>query len=487
MYNKNLIERICRAECYDKELEMFCSCPQEHEYDSHNSFDKYYSLDNILKTIELYQQGKISDRYLVSWACAYLWILQSELRVDGYYDAFITLPMKELLKSEIIDTLDSLSFFDKDYEYEEDIIQKYAQTFTDLDELYRTLPEWESFFASDNGFYDDDIKYHENSGYPDICESWMLFVHHGNKKFIRLHDDSFNCKKDKFEAQEITQDEIRNLETHLKSHGYTELGNHFGYDSLYHNKDTEGKHVNPMSFDDDMRALYVRICNLTCSLDELKEFNTLESDWEEGKGGEIKNFTTPYDLNEPFRKYYDPQTVLKALDMLKNKEIDRSFLREWLEAYSQILLAQTENTIFFIDKSRKKNRHLVLKEEAIACTIATLISKMIYMLNPQKENQLNSAIEALHIYTAVYRNVNDWQIVYSPTNQDKPYQDYCFYKVLFFNDRIQQFFIADPEIGSQHECYYEGVWCDKYDFYKICDNFRSRKYKEIATIEDDEN
>ena len=486
MYNKNLMERVCKAECYDKELEAFCSCLEEHEYDVHNSFDKYYSLENILKTIELYQQGKISDRYLANWACAYLWILQAELRVDKYYDAFITLPMKELLKSQIIDTLDSLAFFDEESEWEEDIIQRYAQSFTDLDELWRTLPEWESFFAPDNDFCDDDIADSDNDG-PDICESWILFVHHGNKKFIRIYDDEFNCQKDTFEAKETTQDEMRNIETNLKSHGYAELGNHFGYDSLYPNKDSEDKHLDPLSFDDDMRTLYGRICNLTCSLDDLKEFNALEPDWEDGKGGEIKNFTTPYDLNEPFRKYYDPNTVLKALDMFKNKEMDRNFLWEWLEAYSQILKAQTETALFFIGKKRKKERRLVLKEEAIACAISTLISNMAYMLTPKKESKLNDAIEALHTYTAVYRNIHDWQVVYSPANQDEEYQDYCFYKVLFFNDRIQQFFITKPEIGSEQECYYEGVFCDKYDFHKIYDNLRNRKYKEIATHEDDED
>ena len=152
-----------------------------------------------------------------------------------------------------------------------------------------------------------------------------------------------------------------------------------------------------------------------------------------------------------------------------------------------ILQAQTNNTIFFISKSQKKKRHLVLKKDAIACTIADLISNMVEMLNAKKESQLNYAVDTLHTYTAVYRNIHDWQVVYSPVNQGEIYQDYHFHRVLFFNDRIQQFFIANPDIGSQYECYYEGVCCDKYDFDKIRDNFRSRKYKEIAIVKDDED
>ena len=483
MYNKELIERVCKAECHDKELEFFCSCLEEHEYDVENSFDKYYSIENIFNAIKLYQKGKISDTYLAHWACAYLWILHAESYVDSYYDTFATLPMKELIKSDITDTLDSLAFFDEDYDFEENTIEKYAKTFTDLDELYRSLPEWESCFAPDDEFYDDDIGHPDNNDYPDICCSWILFINHNKRKFIRIYDDGFNCKKDNFESREITQDEMRHLETSLKEQDYTELGNHFGYDSLYTDNDNyEDKSFNPKSFDDDMRLLYDRICNLNCSLDDLKEFNTLESDWEEGKNGEIKNFTTPYDLDEPFRKYYNPQTVLEALDMLKNKQINRYYLKEWLEAYSQILQAQTQNTIFFIDKSRKKKRHLVLKDEAIASTIAILILNMIYMLSSKKESELNNAIEALHIYTSVYRNIHDWQVVYAPISKNKIYKDGCFHQVLFFNDRIQQFFIVDPEIGSQLECYYEGVCCDKYDFEKICDDLRNRKYKEIAII-----
>lgn len=488
MYNKELIERICAVECYEKELEMFCSFLEEHEYDVDNSFDKYYSLDNILKAIGLYQQGKITDTYLAHWACAYLWILHAESYVDGYYDTFSTLPMKELIKSVITDILDSLTFFDEDYDYEEHDIEKYAKTFIDLDKLYRSFPEWESYFAPDDEFYDDDdIGHPDNNDYPDICESWILFINHGKKQFIRIYDDGFNCKKDKFEAKEITKDEMRNLETSLKAQDYTELGNHSGYDSLYPDEDDENTPQKARIFDEEMRQLYDRICNLTCSIDDLEEFNALESNWEEGKSGEIKNFTTPYDLNEPFRKYYNLETVLKALDMFKNKQINRYYLSEWLEAYSEILHAQTENTIFFIDKSRKKKRHLVLKDEAIAYTIAILILNMIYMLSSKKENELNNAIEALHIYTAVYRNIHDWQIVYSPASERKYYKDECFHKVLFFNDRIQQFFIVDPEIGSQRECYYEGVCCDRYDFMKICDDLRSRKYKEIAIINDEQD
>ena len=98
-------------------------------------------------------------------------------------------------------------------------------------------------------------------------------------------------------------------------------------------------------------------------------------------------------------------------------------MKEWLEAYSQILHAQTENTIFFIDKSRKKKRHLVLKDEAIASAIAILILNMIYMLSSKKESELNNAIEALHIYTSVYRNIHDWQIVYAPISKNNIYKD----------------------------------------------------------------
>ena len=86
MYNKELIERICKAECHYKELEFFCSCLEEHEYDIENSFDKYYSIENIFNAIKLYQKGKISDTYLAHWACAYLWILHAESFVDSYYD-----------------------------------------------------------------------------------------------------------------------------------------------------------------------------------------------------------------------------------------------------------------------------------------------------------------------------------------------------------------------------------------------------------------
>ena len=471
MYNKELFERICAVECFEKELEDFNKSIDKQKYDLDNPFDKYYSLDSILKALELYKQGRISDRHLTSWACAYLWILQADRRVENYYDSFTTIPMKEVFVNFLIDVLDSLSFFYEEYnEDPQKSIADYAKSFTALDELYRSLSEWESFYAPDDDYYDEDD--------DDYCYSWVLFVHHGKKKFLRLYEDSFNCKRDNFEAKELTKEQMRNTESELKSKSYTELYALLGHYDLLYNSEASPQDFEslPTTFDDQVHGLYDRICNLTCTIDDLNLFDALETDYEE-KNGKIINYTTPYDLDEPFKKYFNPQAVTKIIDKFSAKEIDRNFLYAWQEAYSQILTADTLNSIFFASKTKNSKKHLITKEEAIKYIISDYISN-ITIRDPQSAKVIKEIKNEFFTYIPIYRQIKDWQIVYSPIEKWDEEGHSC-HRVLFVNDRIQQFFITYPEIGTHKECYYEGICCDKYDFEKICDGLRDRKYKEI--------
>ena len=107
MYDKELIESVCDLSCNYKELLVKHGNQTKIEYDCDNPFEKYYSLNTILGTIEKYRKRKITDKELSHWACIYDWIING-----GFSDKVKFAPTKKTyVIYEISDWLDSLSFF----------------------------------------------------------------------------------------------------------------------------------------------------------------------------------------------------------------------------------------------------------------------------------------------------------------------------------------------------------------------------------------
>lgn len=75
-------------------------------------------------------------------------------------------------------------------------------------------------------------------------------------------------------------------------------------------------------FDKD---LFDRICNVTCSWDELKKFVT-----------NIKK--KEFDPDTPFEKYYHIDRMICAIEKYQAKEIDAKFLAAWMNAYNWIIM-----------------------------------------------------------------------------------------------------------------------------------------------------
>lgn len=482
MYNKELIERICANKCYKKELEDFCCGLEENKYDTKNSFEKYYSLESILNVLNLHRKGKISNRYFTSWMIAYLWIIQAECRKKGFYRQFkSSMPTKEIVKEHIINYIEGCTWHECEYHPEDELdsIDNDIKVFTELDELYHTIDEWEAFYAPDKEQTDED--YEEKWDYG---EYWIIFVNHDKKKFVRTLSE-LDCREFKPEATLITKDQMIEMESQLQAADYYHTHNiDDGLDGLYGYGDSSEDYDNlPHVFNDEVKELYDRILNLTFTWNDLKKFDSLESDWEE-KNGNIVNYTNPYDAEEPFKKYYDPNLVKGAIDRFINADIDLNCLTEWMNVYANILQEDTADAIFWAYNSRGKKKHLITKEAAIAYIIAEYIRDIHYDLFSDSRKERENPGRDLFTYDSIYQSINDWQVVYSPI--EKSYDDdLYFHRVLFFNDRIKQFFITYPEISDQSICYYEGVCCDKYDFEKICDNLRSRKYKEILRANTD--
>lgn len=87
------------------------------------------------------------------------------------------------------------------------------------------------------------------------------------------------------------------------------------------------------------KELFEKICNVTCSQDELVGFNLSESE---------------FDLNNPFEKYYDVKKILLAIEKYQCKKVNAIFLASWMNAYNWILMAGF--------KTKKKANYFTLKD-----------------------------------------------------------------------------------------------------------------------------
>lgn len=73
------------------------------------------------------------------------------------------------------------------------------------------------------------------------------------------------------------------------------------------------------------KDLFEKICNLTCSFDELKDFVTAIDKKE-------------FDLDNPFAKYYNVDRLIAAIEKYESKEIDEKYLAYWMNAYNWIIM-----------------------------------------------------------------------------------------------------------------------------------------------------
>ena len=201
MFDQELFEKIVSLKCSEEELEAFCIDIDQKEFDTENAFTKYYCFDYILHCITLYQNKKISQAYLTYWANAYNWII-----MGGFKDDCVNEPvtLKVLLKWEISDWLDSLSFFDKKY----CDIKDYIVNFQRLDYLYQTAVQWRMFYAVTDA---------------EIIDVSCLLINDLQKQYDFFDMNGFFTAQSKIDGNLCDQEEFDRIKKQLRQNGYIEL------------------------------------------------------------------------------------------------------------------------------------------------------------------------------------------------------------------------------------------------------------------------
>lgn len=143
-----LFEKVIDCKLTQEELKAFLSLP-ETEYDSDNSFDKYFSLDKVKYALGLYYSKKINDEYLSDWAGAYCRIIMA---TDWNSDEDITLKVNT--EYEIADWLEVVSFFGEGKSRRKDIryLNKFYDSLNTLYGIRQNSDDWIAYYKTDSSY-----------------------------------------------------------------------------------------------------------------------------------------------------------------------------------------------------------------------------------------------------------------------------------------------------------------------------------------------
>lgn len=131
-------EKICNFECSEAELNEFL---KNAEAGAVSKDLGAYSLDVILKCIDLYNEGKMTSIYLKLWVEAYAYLLDSIKEENS---------KKEFLLSVIADYVRSFARESKGS------LESYRNTVLLYDSIYKSLDEWSLTYSVTQKRYPTD-------------------------------------------------------------------------------------------------------------------------------------------------------------------------------------------------------------------------------------------------------------------------------------------------------------------------------------------
>ena len=208
MYNKVLFEKVCDVTCSKTELEDFCKNIDEKEFDLDDSFNKYYKVDTIIKTIELYEKGSIDDSYLAYWMNAYNWIIMASIwnKCDNTWIK----SFNDFVVWKISDWLDSLSFYEDEYRKYYDL-EYMKNIFRTYDMIFKTKEEWKACVSSDCNPEEEDY------------DAFFLAINDKEKSFIKVYCNFADLNEKAIVEEKISMEEMDGRVRELKENGYKDL------------------------------------------------------------------------------------------------------------------------------------------------------------------------------------------------------------------------------------------------------------------------
>lgn len=139
------------------------------------------------------------------------------------------------------------------------------------------------------------------------------------------------------------------------------------------------------------RHLFAKICDVSCSFNELEEF-VIDIDKKE------------FDLQNPFEKYYSVDKIILAIEKYQANEIDAKFLAYWMNAYNWIIMGGF--------KIEKKDESISLKEFLI-WTISDWLDSLSFFNVDNDWYNLEDYKNAYKVFDLVLQDINHCKAVFA--------------------------------------------------------------------------
>ena len=159
-----------------------------------------------------------------------------------------------------------------------------------------------------------------------------------------------------------------------------------------------------------------RICDVTCSLEELKSISLSDG---------------LFGLDEPFNEYYDLNSILKCFDLYEKGCVAEEFVAHWANGYGFVI------GISFTSKIYKERESSVSLKDLVFWSVLDWLDTLAFFDGeaPYDSNYYKNAFSALDY---VYKSLDKWTVYYS-FKPDSCHIDAC--SVLLVNDSERSYMI----------------------------------------------
>lgn len=205
-----------------------------------------------------------------------------------------------------------------------------------------------------------------------------------------------------------------------------------------------------------------RICDLTCSKSDV----------------EIPLKDIEYDLNNPFKKYYNVEIIMSAIAKYVNKEWDVKTLSHWASAYNNILNGGFKDNV---NSTLTSLEAYLVKYLSMDLDVLLLID---YKQDKQViQNYICDTIKYFYNINHIFKTINEWQGFYGViSNYEYPILNQY---VVLINETKKEFIIMSYDISIDASEFSILKHLPKQEFIDIITKINANNYKILPCSEYD--
>ncbi|MBQ9085374.1 MAG: hypothetical protein IJY24_06960 [Clostridia bacterium] len=211
MFDKAMFEKVCNLSCTMQELREFNRGLTEREFDLDRPFDRYFSIDTVLRLIKLRRAKRLPCKFISEWAYAYNWIIMGGFKTEINDETVTDIPLKTLIIWEISDYIDSLAFYDADFDED---LEDYVINLRTLDSVYHNEDKWKAYYSYCGGEYDNC---------EPVNDIALLLVCKSKPVYYTMYSDGCDFKSCRLVGDFEEVDDIDRIIGELKGRHYREL------------------------------------------------------------------------------------------------------------------------------------------------------------------------------------------------------------------------------------------------------------------------